>query len=112
SLYKSQDPFQVIGVKPGEISLVSEPGELAFGIAPGVLLQQPYHFLLVIKAVEVPVYFLVANGLKGVVVTVAGYSLRFRYQALLQHLVYPLVDPVVEYIPVPVEGDQYLPERP
>jgi len=75
--------------------LIAKPGQLAFGIAAGVLFDIFPHFFETAISVEIDQHFLIAKGAQFFefsAITGRDQFLDFCHQSVSQHLIDPIIN--------------------
>lgn len=76
-----------------------EPGNLPFGVVSGMLLHQSNGFFQSDLSLEIIEELAVSDALHRVTGPVRQKGFHFCDQSVRNHLIYPLVDPPVEFFP-------------
>ena len=90
-------------VHPYDLFFPAEPGELSLGKMPGLPLDQTHGLLKGKLPVKIPEKLFVAEPLHGdhaFVISHCPQLFDLVKQALLEHLIHPLIDPLVELLSV------------
>ena len=91
----------VVGVEPGDVAVVPEPGHLFLGVDTCVLLDALYGHGEFPCAVEDVEHFLVSYGVQGVAVAVWHEIHGFLEQSCVDHGVYSGIDACEEFLARP-----------
>lgn len=92
-------------MKPTDIVIAPEPGQLFAGIPPGVALDQADGFGIIGLSLEIIEQFFITYGIQGIQMTQRPQPPGFIFQSFLQHQVYPPVDPGIQLFSFAVQAD-------